>query len=805
MIGHYLKSAWRNLLKSRFFTVINITGLAVGMAISVLILNYVSFEFSFDKMHSKRGRIFRVESRFYEGNVLTDDWATSSFGYGSAISREMTGVEDFVRIGMQNPEQTVSYNDERSRETGIAYTGPSFFTVFDFKLKEGTVGNQLLRPRTVVITETAARRFFRDEDPIGKVLTFASGANFVDCEVTGIIEDFPQNSHVRFNYLISYETLPAYMKEFWYLHEAYTYLLISPGINPEQIEAGFPAMAEKYKTRDALRNKTWAISLVPLDKIHLNPQKQYEKEIKGNKASLITLIIIAIVILLTAWINYINLSTARSMERAKDIGLRKVAGASQKELIYQFITESLLINFISAIVAIIIVIILKPVFNRVTGENIGLFILTQAHFWLYAAAFVISGIILSGFYPAVVMSRIKPSEIIKTSYFSSGSAGITRQVLVIFQFAAALILICGTFIVYKQIRFMEKQDLGVNIDETIVLKFPVSREGLNQKITLFAENLENEPFINSVSLTGSVPGMEVAYFASNRLQGEGSEQHRLYEMLTVDEDFVKIFGFRLLAGRSFQEGFGDESGSLLINEAAMQYLNIIKPEDALGKKVLLEGESDPVTIIGVVQNWHQRGLGNAYTPVMIIRNGRLRWVPPRFFAIKTNRTGYEEMIRLIKERWDTYFPEASFDYFFLDQYFDNQYKADRRFGKIVAIFTALAFFISILGLWALTALSVSKKVREAGIRKIHGAYSMNIIYHFSREIMILILIAFMIAIPVSLVIMKNWLLNYAFRTDIGIWIYAYGGVITLAIALLTVGWQSWKVATRNPVVSLRYE
>jgi putative ABC transport system permease protein len=805
MLQHYLKTALRNQLKSRFFSVINITGLAVGMAVSVLILNYVSFEFSFDKMHSKRDRIYRVESRFYEGNVMTDDWATSSFGYGSAISREMTGIEDFVRIGVQNQEQTVSYKDEHLRETGIAYTGPAFFSVFDFKLKKGAANDQLLRPRTVVITEAAARRFFKEEDPLGKALTFASGASFVDCEVTGIIEDFPQNSHIRFNYLISYETLPNYMKEFWYLHEAYTYLLLLPGINPESIEAGFPALAEKYKTLDALRNKTWAVSLVSLESIHLNPQKQYEKEIKGNKGSLVTLIVIAVVILLTAWINYINLTTARSMERAKDIGLHKVAGASQKELVYQFITESWLVNLTSALLAIIFVILLKPVFNRIIDENFGLFILTQPGFWLFDIAFIIAGIILSGFYPAFIMSRIKPAEIIKTNYFISGSAGITRQVLVIFQFAAAIILFCGTFIVYKQVRFMKKQDLGVNIDQTIVLKLPVSREGLNQKINLFAENLETEPFVKSVSIVGSVPGMEVAYFASNRLQSEGSEQHRLYEMLSVDENFVKTFGFSLLAGRSFQEGFGNERENLLINEAAMLYLNIIKPEDAIGKKVLLEGENEPVTIIGVVQNWHQRGLGNVYTPIMIIRNGRLRWVPPRFFAIKTAGNNYEVIIRVIKEKWISYFPEASFDYFFLDQYFDSQYRADRRFGKIVAIFTGLAFFISILGLWALTVLSVSKKVKEVGIRKIFGANSLNIIYNFSREIMILILIAFIIAIPISLVVMKNWLLNYAFRTDIGVWIYVVGGIITLMIAMITVCWQSWRAATRNPVEALRYE
>ena len=805
MFQHYLKIALRNQAKNKVFSVINVLGLAIGIAVSILILNYVSFEFSFDNMHIKRDRIYRVESRFYEGAVLTDDWATSSFGYGSAISREMTGIEDYVRIGMQNTEQTVSYKETRSRENGIAYTGPSFFTVFNFKLKDGAVNDQLKRPNTVVITQAVARRFFKEENPLGKMLTFAFGSNFYNCEVTGVLENFPKNSHIRLNYLISYETLPNYMKEFWYLHEAYTYLLLSPGISPKEIEARFPAMAEKYKTGNALKNKTWAVTLVPLNKIHLNPQKQYEKEIKGNKKSLITLIIIAVVILMTAWINYINLTIARSMERAKDIGIRKVAGASRYQLIRQFLMESWLVNLCAIIIAAIIVFLMQPVFNRIIDENIGLFILKQPVFWLSTILFLFAGVLLSGFYPALIMNRVEPSIIMKGNYFNSGSAGTTRQILVIFQFAASLVLICGMFIVAKQVNFMRRQNLGININQTIVAKFPVSRQDINQKVTMFTENLLLEPSIKSVSLVGSVPGMEVAFFASNRLQGDNQEKQRLYEMLTVDENFIETFGIELLAGRSFQKGFGNEQESLIINEATVSNLGFNNPEDAIGKKVILEGESAPVTIIGVTKNWHQRGLGNTYTPIMILRNGRLRWVPPRFIAIKIAGYQYDAILGLIKSRWNSYFPDASFDYFFLDSFFDNQYKTDRRFGKIVGIFTGLAFFISILGLWALASFNASKKIKEVGVRKIFGARSGNIVYLFSKEIVVLILIALVIATPVSVLVMKNWLLNYAFRINISVWTYVAGGIVTLTIAMLTVGWYSWKAATRNPVEALRYE
>ena len=805
MFRHNLTLALRNQLKNKVFSIINVLGLAIGLSVSILIINYVSFEFSYDNMHSKRGRIYRVESRFYEGNILTDDWATSTFGYGSAINREMTGVENFVRIGVQNSEQTVSYKEIRSRENGIAYTGPSFFSVFDFKLKTGAINDQLVRPNTVVITEDIALRFFKDENPIGKVLTFAKGTTFYNCEVTGILRNFPKNSHIRFNYLISYETLPVWMKDFWYLHEAYTYLLLVPGKNPKEIESQFPAMAEKYKTMNALKNKTWAVNLVPLKDIHLNPQKQYEREIKGNKKSLITLIFIAIVILLTAWINYINLTTARSMERAKDIGIRKVSGAFRHQLIGQFLLESWIVNLFSILLAVVLILLLKPVFNQIISEKIDLVILKQPVFWISTVIILIAGILLSGFYPAFIMSRVKPVSILKGNYYNFESAGTTRRILVIFQFAASLFLICGMFIVYKQLKFMQQQDLGVNIKQTIVIKFPVSRQNLNQRVTMLAENLKQEPGISSVTIAGAVPGMEVAFFASNSLQGSSQDKQRLYEILSVDEDYINTFSLSLLAGRSFQKGFGNERESLVINESAMLYLGLNNSETAIGKKVMLEGERDPVTIIGVLKNWHQRGLGNAYTPIMLLKNGRISWVPPRFIAIKTTDNKYDKTLEMIHKQWSTYFPDASFDYFFLDSYFDSQYKSDRLFGKIVSIFTGLAFFISVLGLWGLASFTASKKVKDVGIRKIFGARIENIVYQFSKEIVVLIIIALVIATPVSILIMKNWLLNFAFRITIPYWIYLAGGIITLSIAMITVSLQSWKTATRNPVEALRYE
>ncbi|MBL7968886.1 MAG: ABC transporter permease [Prolixibacteraceae bacterium] len=805
MITYYLKLALRNQARNKLFFFVNILGLAIGFATSLLIINYVCFEFNFDKMHSKRDRIYRVESQFFEGNVLTDNWATSSFGYGSAIKSEMSLVEDFVRIGVHNSEQVVAYREKRYRETAIVYVDPSFFKIFDFKLKTGDARDQLVRPNTVVITERVAQQFFGNENPIGKMLTFSSGASFNDCEVTGVMDDFPKNSHVRYNFLISYESLPDWQRNFWYWHEAYTYLLLSPGKDPKEVEAGFPAMTGKYKTAEALRNKKWGVSLVPLQQIHFTPQKQYEKESKGNKTSLVTLIVIALAILISAWINYINLTTIQGMERAREVGIRKVSGAFRVQIISQFLAESAIINLMAVLISAVLIFLAKPLFNQLTGNEADLFILRVPLFWFSAFAVLVVGILISGLYPAIVISRINPSVILKGNFLNTGSGVVMRRVLVVFQFAASLFLICGTFIIYKQVRFMQKQDLGVQIDNTIVLKFPVSRNDLENQVAMFARNLQQQPGIKSVTVSGSVPGAEVASSGSNRLQGDGNEQHRLYEMLTVDDQFAETFDLKLLAGRTFRQGYGNERENILINESALISLGLKNPEEAIGKKVLLEGEAEPVNIIGVLQNWHQRGLSYSYTPIMFINNGRLSWVRPKYIAVKTTQTNPTGVIEQLQTTWKNYFPESTFDYFYLNGYYSDQYKADKKFGQIVSVFTLLAFFISGMGLWALTSFTASRKIKEVGVRKVLGAPAHSIFFLFSNEIFVLLMVALLIASPLSVVVMKNWLMNYAFRTNIDFWIYFSGGTLTLLIALITVSWQSWKAATRNPVEALRYE
>ena len=677
MFTNFLKLAWRNLVKHKIFSTINILGLATGAAVTFLMMNYVSHGFSYDRQHHLKDRIYRVESQFYENNQLTDNWPSSSFGYGSAMKKELKGIEDFVRVAIHNTEQVIKYGDIKIREEGIAYTEPAFFRLFDFVLLQGDKTTALARANSVVITASAARQFFGNSNPMGKILRFASGEQMVDYAVTGVLQDFPVNSHLHFNFLLSYEGLPAWQKEFWYMHEVYTYVLLQPGIAPSSIERGFPAMAEKYKTAEALRNKKWAVSLVPLTSIHLNPQKAYEREIKGNRTALITLAVIAFIILITAWINYTNLTTARSLERAREVGIRKVAGALRGQLIAQFLAEAGIINLAAMLIAVIMIMLSHQFFNGLTGTPVSPFFLaSKPAFWIVLPALLLAGTFLSGFYPAFVLSRITPSLILKGKYGSTPAGSRLQQVLLTAQFSAALFLMTAMFIVQRQVKFMQQQELGVNINRTIVLKYPVSSGALQVTTAQFAEKIKTMPGIEAVTVAGSVPGKEVAKFASNRLAGNSPGAARLYEMLTVDYDYTGAFGLQLAAGRSFTKNFGDEINHLLINEACLPQLGFTSASAAVGQKVLLEGEQVPVTIIGVLKNWHQRGLGNIYTPIMLILNGRISWVPPQYIAVKPGNQQLQQSLQTLKAAWQTYFPDSSFDSFFLDSFFAEQYKAD---------------------------------------------------------------------------------------------------------------------------------
>ena len=806
IIQNYWNSVWRNLMKRKGFSFINIFGLAVGMASALLIFTYVAFEFSFDKMHSKSERIYRVQSTFHEGEVLTDDWATSSFGYGSAMQENLAGIEDYTRVGcIIQPEQLVKYGELCLRENGIAYADPGFFRLFDFELLKGDRASCLSMPCQVVITERIARKYFRDEDPVGKILIFNSNMGKVSCEVTGIMKEMPSNSHIHYNFLLSYATLPKWVQEYWYKHEAYTYVLLDSPERKEEIERAFPQLAEKYKTEEALKNKTWGVRLEPLEKIHLNPQLGYEAELKGNHSAIIAWIFGAIAILIIAWINYINLTVARSMERAKEVGVRRVVGAFPKQLVGQFLFEAFVMNLIAFIIALGLIELLLPSFNQLVGRTITFSVWFTEYWGGGVLLLFIVGIYISGYYPARALLRKKPIVLLKGKFQNSRSGENTRKILVIVQYTASMILLCSTLIVFAQLSYMRRQSLGVKTDQILVIKFPGPTEGMKTKMESMRRAIKKLPLASKVTCSGAVPGEEVAMFLSNHRAHDALKQNRLYEMLSCDPDYIDAYGLEVVAGRGFSEEYGDDVNKLVINETAARMLGYVDNDDAIGEEIAVETLGEPMQVIGVVKDYHQQALNKGYTGVMLFHKDKIDWIPQRYISVVMKPGDPSELVSQIGEIWNNYFADSSFDYFFLDQFYDRQYRQDEAFGVLMGGFTGLAIFISCLGLWVLVMFSCAVRTKEMGIRKVLGASRWNLFYQLGKGFFIPIIIAILIALPVAWGSMNAWLAHYPFRTELKVWFFLLPVVLMLLISFLTVAGQTIKVVYSKPARSLKYE
>lgn len=806
IIQNYWNSAYHNLMKRKGFNFINVFGLAVGMASALLILTYVAFEFSFDKMHDQSSRIYRVQSTFHEGEVLTDDWATSSFGYGSAMKENLAGIEDYTRVGcIIQPEQLVKYGELCLRENEIAYTDPGFFRLFDYELLKGERNTCLSMPGQVVITERIAHKYFGDEEPLGKILIFNSNIGTVSCEVTAVMKEMPSNSHIHYNFLLSYKSLPKWVQEYWYKHEAYTYVLLDNPERKEEIEHAFPQLAEKYKTEEALKNKTWGVRLVPLEDIHLNPQLGYEAEQKGNRSAIVALIFAALAILIIAWINYINLTVARSMERAKEVGIRRVVGAFPKQLVGQFLFEALLMNLIAFVIAVGLIEILLPAFNSLVGRTITFSVWFTEYWGVLVLLFFIAGIYISGYYPAHALLRKKPIILLKGKFQNSRTGERTRKILVIVQYTASMILLCGTLIVFAQLSYMRHQSLNVNTGQILVVKFPGPTEGMKIKMEAMRKAIKKLPMVSKVTCSGSVPGEEVATFLSNRRTHDALKQNRLYEMLSCDPDYMDAYGLEVVAGRGFSEDFGDDVNKLVINESAVRALGYVDNEEAIGEEISIETVGEPMQVIGVVKDYHQQGLNKNYTPIMLFHKDKIDWIPQRYISIVMKPGNPAELVQQISEVWTNYFADSSFDYFFLDQFYDRQYRQDEAFGVLMGGFTGLAIFISCLGLWVLVMFSCTVRTKEMGIRKVLGASHWNLFNQLGRDFFIPILIAVVIALPVAWLSMNAWLSHYAFRTDLKVWFFVLPIILMLLISFLTVSGQVMKVIYSKPARSLRYE
>ena len=597
---NYISQVIRSQRVKKSLTLINITGLSVCIAAALLIMLYVWSELSYDSFHDT-DRVYRVESRLYEGEMLTDNWATTAYGHAPAMNREIAGIEKYVRVTAQDREQVVNYFDRRFAEEHYCYTEPAFFEIFNFPIVKGEKAGQLVRPNTVVLTESAASHYFGEEDPIGKILTFSTSSSQQNFEVTGIIADMPVRSHLRYDFLLSYNTIPKERQDIWYIHGVYTYVRLMPGKTPGEIEQAFRGISDKYKT-DALKHKTWAVELIPLKDIHLTPQKAYEKEVKGSRTAVLILFVMSAILLLIGWANALNLTVARFLERGREFGLRKAFGASRRQIIIQGLLESGFMNLLATLIAFGWLELLLPLVYRWAGQSFGTDILMQPAFWGIVAGVVIIGTLVVGLYPSWLMVTIRPSEIMRGKLLHGKRGNRIRKALIVVQFLASFVLIAGTFTVFQQVRYMQREaesDLNTRI---LVIKYPSFTEGLSLRMESFTKRLKQRADVSHVTVSGAVPGVEVANYFTNRPYGSDPSQVKLIQMFSVDYDYLSAYMPRMVCGRSFSEDYGGDLNRVVLNEEAVRLLGYESAEAALGQQLKMEVVSDPLEIIGVVEN-----------------------------------------------------------------------------------------------------------------------------------------------------------------------------------------------------------
>src|SRR5688572_26790559 len=721
MLKNYFKIAWRNIIRQKGYLGININGLAIGIAACLLILQYVSFELSYENFHANKERIYRVQLDRYDNGKLSTQWAAGAYAVGNSFKDAIPEIEDYAKI-VQRDAVIVEIDNQPVKINKVFYATNSFFSIFTYPLIAGDKKTALIEPFTAAISETTAQTLYGTTNALGKRLTLNRRRDYT---ITAVFKDVPVNTQIKPDILLSY---PSFIKivgpdnnpeTAWQWDGCLTYLLLRKGTDPNVVEKKFVPVIEKF-TADEMKRFNTAVSyyLEPLTDIHLNSHYIGEPAPNGNGKTTYLLLGIAFFIAVIAWVNYINLATARAVNRAKEVGIRKAVGSQRRQLIIQFLSESALLNFIALVLALVIVIIAIPGFNKLSGQNLSFSLFSKASFWLGLVGLFFIGVFFSGLYPAFVLSGFKPIEVLKGKMTATTKGSLLRKGLVVFQFTASLFLLIGTLTVYQQIQYMRKQSLGINIDQSLVIRPPgvLTDSTYVQNMSAFKEALNQHTGIKGVAISTSIPGEAVGWNAGGiKLVGTDESAQKQYRVIGMDYDYLNQYGIKLIAGRYFSRDFGTDDSAVIFNKKGFEQLGLNKPEDALGKRIDFWGSR--YTIVGVVENFHQQSLREAFEPLIF------RLIPDvrGYLSVKTLASNASETIALVKSNWNKFFPGNTFEYFFLDDHFDQQYRADQRFGQVFGLFTSLAIFVACLGLFGLASFTTTQRTKEIGIRKVLGA------------------------------------------------------------------------------------
>ncbi len=790
MFKNYLKISFRNIKRQKIYSVINLSGLSIGITCFLLIFLYVQYELSFDRFHPDCERIYRVNNHDKD---LNDFWAFTQAPLASALMSEYPDVE--FSTSLRPPDMGIfEIKNSKYFETGI-YADNQFFNVFDFRMLKGEKVSSLSEPNTVVLSEKLAVKYYGGSDPVGKTITFNGNC---ELKVTGIYENIPGNSHLRFDYIIS---MPTYFlvnnndPNDWEGSLYLTYLLLKKNVIPEGLESKLSGIVNKYININNNFMNT-AYCLQPLRDIHLKSQVKGEVSGRNDIKNIYRLSLIAIIILSIACINYMNLSTARSTIRAKEIGVRKITGAGQGQLVRQFLSESILYSFISLFAALLITRLVLPYYNSFISRDLKMIFFDNPVFAAGTVILVLFVGIISGSYPALLLSSISPVKILKGTFRDGGRGAGLRNTLVVFQFCISIFLIVGTITVFSQLNYIKNRDPGYNREH--VISISLTDPVLRKEIPSIKKNLLLSPDISAVTVSSSLP-LNIGSSTDAKVESGYGSQKRLRSYYTnIDYDYLSLFEIELAAGRNFSREFlSDREKAVIVNETAVRKMGLKNP---VGKKFAISNIKDG-RIIGVVKNFNFLSCHNRIEPLTFLLNPD----KGRRIIVKVNPKKVNTTISFMKETIEKYESAFPFTYSFMDERFNNMYKPEQRLGTIIGYFSLLAIFIACLGIFGLVSFTAETKTKEIGIRKSLGASAAGLTLMLCRKFAIYVLAANIIALPAAFFVMDSWLENFAYRINIGTGILAGSALIAFFIALFSVIFQAVKAASANPVKSLRYE
>ena len=798
MLKNNFKIAWRNLLNNKVFSAINIFGLAVGLACCILMFLFIQHELSYDKFHVNSKNLYRVTS-VAEGAIGKTDLAVTPSAWVPLMKKDYPEIKNYVRLLKDEKSIVGEAGKEHAVVNNLLFADSTFFDVFSFKLLKGNPANALGQPNTIVLTEEAAKKYFGNEDPVGKTLeaTTAFAPTF-NLQVTGVVSKPPTNSHLKFDALISMSTLGD-ISNLWAYHMYHTYIVLADKASETSLETKLKSFSDKYITNNPNADGKQEIHLQPITDIHLHSQMAGELEENGDIKYVYVFSGIALFVLLIASLNFMNLSTVRSLSRAKEVGLRKVVGAERQQLIKQFLGESVLVSFLALILSIIIVFFTIPVFNQLSGRTVQ--INPVANYNYILLLILLTGFvgILSGIYPASVLSSFKPVEVLKGSFQKSIKGNALRKVLVTLQFVISIGLIASTILVYRQMQFVQNKKLGFDKEKVIVVT--IQKNGDPKKIEGLKASLMNLPGVISASAASTIPSTKIPV---NLIHDESSatNENRSMQMLFVDHDFVKTMEMKLIAGRNFSKSFStDESEGFIVNNEAVKQAGWKTAKDAIGKSfqwVMPDQVLKTGKIIGVVEDFHITPLKSTVQPLVM-------HILPRRFQYLYVRLNADNALSKIEKTFKGFNHDQPFEYTFLDDTINAMYASEKKLGKIFAYFSGLAILIACMGILGLSIYSTQQRIKEIGIRKVLGATPVNIVKELSKEFIKPVFIAAIIASPVAWYAMNKWLQEFAYRIDLSVGVFVLAGVVALLIALVTVSFQAIKAAFANPVDTLRTE